>query len=208
MKYVSVVCATRAAYPQAWHFNCNWNPASPFQFWRVAAAVMLEDRTLDTGLDVCCGDADAYVRYHHERVRLHETRCASHAQRRKVIDLMLCLGQKDEAVRLLLETEPDNPCYYEDNLKACLVASTAVSEKDTPHSTTKLVATNLIAEGKLWEGVQLLCMIDKVPDACKYLQSCGQWDASLWLARCRDGETERGVCRRKKAPLFRTVQYL
>ena len=103
---------------------------------------------------------------------------------------MLCLGQKEDAVRLLLETEPDDPEYYEDNLKACLVATTAVAERDTPHSTTKLVATNLIAEGKLWQGVQLLCLINKVSDACKYLQSYGEWDASLWLAKCRlaDGE--------------------
>ncbi len=60
-----------------------------------------------------------------------------------------------------------------------------MSERGSPHSTIKLVATNLIAEGKLWEGVQLLCLIDKVYDACKYLQSHGQWDASLWLAKCR-----------------------
>ena len=125
------------------------------------------------------------MRYQLERLHLHETRCSNHAQRKKVIDMMLCLGQKDEAVRLLLETEPENPNYYEDNLKACLIASTSVAEKNTPHSTTKLVATNLIAEGKLWEGVQLLCLIDKVSDACKYLQSCNEWDASLWLAKCR-----------------------
>jgi hypothetical protein len=40
-----------------------------------------------------------------------------------------------------------------------------VTESDAPHSTTKLVATNLIAEGKLWQGVQLLCLINKVQDS-------------------------------------------
>ena len=155
-------------------------------FWRIALAAFDKSgkSELDPSHDLAC-DTASYTRYQLERVHLHETRSASHAQRRRVIDLMLCLGQKDEAVRLLLETEPDNPGYIEDNLKACLVASTAVSERGTPHSTTKLVATNLIAEGKLWEGVQLLCLIDKVPDACSYLQSCGQWDASLWLAKVR-----------------------
>ena len=49
----------------------------------------------------------------------------------------------------------------------------------------QLVATNMIAEGRVWDGVQLLCLIDKVLDACKYLQSDNQWDASLWLAKCR-----------------------
>jgi hypothetical protein len=51
------------------------------------------------------------------------------------------------------------------------------------------VATNLIADGKLWEGVELLCLIDKVFDACTYLQSCQHWDSSLWLAKCRLGNS-------------------
>ena len=51
------------------------------------------------------------------------------------------------------------------------------------------VATNMIAEGKLWEGVELLCLSDKVFDACIYLQSCQNWDSSLWLAKCRLGNS-------------------
>ena len=87
-------------------------------------------------------------------MRLHETRCRGNtAQRKKVVDLLLCLGSCDEAVRLLLDAEADSPSYYEDSLRACLVASAAVAPQDATHSTTKLVATNLIAEGKLWEGV-------------------------------------------------------
>jgi hypothetical protein len=34
-----------------------------------------------------------------------------------------------------------------------------------------MVATKLIAEGQLWEGVQLLCLIGKVADACTYLKA-------------------------------------
>ncbi len=79
--------------------------------------------------------------------------------------------------------------YYEDSLLACLAASCAASSSssssDDHDSTTKLVATNLIAEGRLWEGVQLLCLVGRAADACKYLQSCGRWDESLWLAKCR-----------------------
>ena len=58
-------------------------------------------------------------------------------------------------------------------------------ELDGSNSTTKLVATNLISEGKLWEGIQLLCLIGKYVDACQYLQSSGEWDASVWLSKCR-----------------------
>ena len=47
----------------------------------------------------------------------------------------------------------------------------------------------MIAEGKLWEGVELLCLTDKVFDACVYLQSCQNWDSSLWLAKCRLGNS-------------------
>jgi hypothetical protein len=44
-----------------------------------------------------------------------------------VVDLMLCLGLRDESMRLLLETEPSNPNYYADHLLACLVASTSAA---------------------------------------------------------------------------------
>ena len=47
----------------------------------------------------------------------------------------------------------------------------------------KLVATNLIASGRLAEGVQLLCLIDKGLDACRYLQTYGAWDQAVWLAK-------------------------
>ena len=48
-------------------------------------------------------------------------------------------------------------------------------------STTKMVATKLIAEGQLWEGVQLLCLVDKVWDACTYLRASKHWEDSIWL---------------------------
>jgi len=50
-------------------------------------------------------------------------------------------------------------------------------------STIKLVATNLIANGNVWEGVQLLCLIGKGLDACRYLISYGLWEAAVWLAK-------------------------
>ena len=57
-------------------------------------------------------------------------------------------------------------------------------------STTKMVATKLIAEGKLWEGVQLLCLVNKVWDACTYLRASKHWEESMWLGKCRLNEDE------------------
>lgn len=194
--------------------------------------------------------------------------------------------QTDRAVQLLLETSADNPSYYCDSLKACLV--TTITSSGPSQSTIKLVATNMIANGKLagmvwplivtftllctlkgcmplcqgllflnwirktpglrllemhfwcdsslswcliqntytqhpcWilskysiesmadlqcrnelmcafvslyhiatlhpavlqpEGVQLLCLIDKAADACRYLQTYGEWNRAAWLAK-------------------------
>lgn len=33
------------------------------------------------------------------------------------------------------------------------------------------------------EGAQLLCLIDKQQDACRYLQTYGEWYYSVWLAK-------------------------
>lgn len=55
--------------------------------------------------------------------------------------------QTDRAVQLLLETSSENAHYYCDSLKACLV--TTVTSSGPSQSTIKLVATNMIANGKL-----------------------------------------------------------
>lgn len=86
-------------------------------------------------------------------------------------------------MQLLLETSADNQHYYCDALKACLV--TTVTSSGPSQSTIKLVATNMIASGKLAEGVQLLCLIDKAADACRYLQTYGEWSRAAWLAKVR-----------------------
>ena len=33
------------------------------------------------------------------------------------------------------------------------------------------------------EGAQLLCLIDKGLDACRYLQSYEEWEHAAWLAK-------------------------
>ena len=57
----------------------------------------------------------------------------------------------------------------------------------------KMVATSLLSEGKVWEGVELLVLTWKVGDACSYLKSAGHWDQALWLGKCRMEEEEYSV---------------
>jgi hypothetical protein len=91
------------------------------------------------------------------------------------------LGQKEKAMELLLETPPDNAMYYADVLKACVVAASLSPE--TFRNTVKLVATSLIANGSVDEGVQLLSLIGKSLDACRYLQSHDRWIEAAQLAK-------------------------
>ena len=53
---------------------------------------------------------------------------------------MVCLGENESAVRLLLETavDPSSDGYVEDCLRACLVSSAAVAKEGSPHSTIKV----------------------------------------------------------------------
>lgn len=47
-------------------------------------------------------------------------------------------------------------------------------------------------EGPLFclpEGVQLLCLIDKAADACRYLQTYGEWTRAAWLAKVGDSSS-------------------
>lgn len=107
-----------------------------------------------------------------------------------ITDFHLTLGQKDKAMELLLETPPDNPMYYADVLKACVVAASL--SPDTFRNTVKLVATSLIANGSVDEGVQLLSLIGKSLDACRYLQSHDRWVEAAQLAKLTLGYDDAG----------------
>ncbi|KAK1333326.1 hypothetical protein QTO34_005709 [Cnephaeus nilssonii] len=137
---------------------------------------------LDICYDVLCENA-YFQKFQLERVNLQEVKRSTYDHTRKCTDQLLLLGQTDRAVQLLLETSADNQHYYCDALKACLV--TTVTSSGPSQSTIKLVATNMIASGKLAEGVQLLCLIDKAADACRYLQTYGEWSRAAWLAKVR-----------------------
>ncbi|XP_052100859.1 WD repeat-containing protein 11-like [Mytilus californianus] len=135
---------------------------------------------LESYFDTIC-DNSSYKKYQLDRVALHDSKRATYDHTKKCAENYVMLGQTDRAVQLFLETEPDNDIYYTDCLRACLVASIRFS--GASQSTIKLVATNLIANGKLTEGVQLLCLINKGLDACRYLQTYSEWDLAVWLAK-------------------------
>ncbi|XP_069468053.1 WD repeat-containing protein 11 [Ambystoma mexicanum] len=137
---------------------------------------------LDICYDLLCENA-YFQKFQLERVCMQEVKRSTYDHTRKCADQLLLLGQTDRAVQLLLETSADNEHYYCDSLKACLV--TTVTSSGPSQSTIKLVATNMIANGKLAEGVQLLCLIDKAADACRYLQTYGEWNRAAWLAKVR-----------------------
>lgn len=42
------------------------------------------------------------------------------------------------------------------------------------------------------DGVQLLCLIDKGLDGCRYLQTYGEWRTAAWLARATLSERDCG----------------
>merc|ERR1712013_456468 len=97
------------------------------------------------------------------------------------------------AVGLLLDSDPGEENYMADQLLACLIQTTAHTPPEGAHrhvSTVKMVATNLLSEGRLWEGVQLLALTGQVSEAVSYLRSAGHWSIALWLARLRLSEED------------------
>ncbi|XP_013774548.1 WD repeat-containing protein 11-like [Limulus polyphemus] len=147
----------------------NQNILSPFN-----------EEYLDTCFDTIC-DNHVYQKLQLERLLLHDSKRTTHSQSRKCAEQFLLLGQTDRAVQLLLEAETGQEHYYVDSLRACLIAT--IRSSGASQSVIKLVATNLIASGAISEGVELLCLIDKGSDACRYLQAAGQWEKSVRLAK-------------------------
>ncbi|XP_077868471.1 WD repeat-containing protein 11 [Saccoglossus kowalevskii] len=146
----------------------------------VRTCACLNEPPLDTCYDILC-DNQSYQRYQLDRVHLHDNKRTSYEHTQKVAENFMLLGQTDRAVQLYLETDSDNDNYYVDSLRACLVAT--IRSSGASQSTIKLVATSLIANGKLSEGVQLLSLIEKGLDACRYLQTYGEWQQAVWLAK-------------------------
>ncbi|GAU94003.1 hypothetical protein RvY_05852 [Ramazzottius varieornatus] len=103
---------------------------------------------------------------------------------RKCIQHLVSIGESDRAVEHLLNMDASHPHYYEDSLKAALLTSLKSSNNaESVQSTVKLIATHLIASSShVSDGVEILCAIGKVPDACRYLQSYGQYNEAAVLA--------------------------
>jgi len=153
-----------------------------------AAWRALADRPLGACHDVV-QDNHTFADYERRRAALHDARRAPGEPTRRCADDLILLGDADRAVQLLLETDPvDSDKFYIDSLRACLVAS--IRSSGASQSTIKLVATNLIASGRLSEGVQLLCLIEKGADACRYLQTYGRWRDAARLAKTTLPEAE------------------
>ncbi|KAG1655446.1 WD repeat-containing protein 11 [Nymphon striatum] len=145
------------------------------------------DQPLDLYYDILC-DPSTYLKCQLDRLALHDNKRSTYEQTSKCVKDLLLLGQTDRAVQLLLETDSENKNYYTDCLRACLAATVCSSE--TSQSTIKLVATHLISNNFIREGVELLCLIKKSSDACRYLQSSGKWNYAIWLAKARMSHNE------------------
>lgn len=81
-------------------------------------------------------------------------------------DKDILIGRSDNSVSLLLDTPSESSDFMIHSLKACVIAATM--GPDALARTVKVVATNMIACNKIDEGVQLLCLIGKGLDACRY----------------------------------------
>ncbi|KAL3865120.1 hypothetical protein ACJMK2_006749 [Sinanodonta woodiana] len=100
----------------------------------------------------------------------------------------IMFGSLNMALQLLVENDVNNDTFLTDYLTACLISSERSSIECM--TTIKMVATHLMSIGQLDDGIQLLCLIDKHLDACKYLQSSGHWYRSVWLAKVTLSEDE------------------
>jgi len=163
---------------------------SAISFWMIATH-FLKKRTeieskkqINQNLPLCMDvllENHIYKAYQLKRLHIQDSRASNYEQTSQCTENYIYLGLLDRAVQLLLETDPQSPHHYTDSLRACLVATT---QKDgDSQSTVKLVATSMIAVGKISEGCQMLCLTGKGLDACRYLQTYGHWQDSLWLAK-------------------------
>ena len=98
-----------------------------------------------------------------------------------VADRYILIGDKHNAVRTLTGAETSWPSHQNDSLLACVVA--AASGKEDFTRTTCMVATNLIAKGDIDLGTQLLVLVNRSFDACRYLLDAGRYDDAVTLAK-------------------------
>jgi hypothetical protein len=142
-------------------------------------AVPKEER-LPACFGVLC-DAEELRLQQLDSLAVHKARKLEVTEARHITERHVLLGQHTQAVQMLLETDAKEESFYADSLRACVIA--AVRTPATAQNTIKLVAMNLIAAGKLDEGVELLCLVGCHLDACYYLQSEGLWRRAALLSK-------------------------
>lgn len=99
-------------------------------------------------------------------------------------------GDNEGAVRTLLATPVEAENFLLNGLKACLTASVRTPEHFM--FAIKLVATNLVACGKLQDAVEILCFAGCFDDACRFLQVHDRWEAAASLGKATlDDESYR-----------------
>ncbi|OON22727.1 WD domain, G-beta repeat protein, partial [Opisthorchis viverrini] len=195
------------------------------RFWRMVASRMLpgigDERThyaLDLSWDLLA-DHSLYKSSAISRLNLLESSRSTVAHRNECIHYLLLLGQHERAVSLLLETPPNSPNYSANMHRACLLAANLSGKflspqnpsanqvaEDTYLSTVKLVATNLLSNGQLDTGIELLCLIGLYSDACRYLESFDRWEQSIWLAKCTLPDVEINRVLRRYAAYLSSPQ--
>lgn len=138
---------------------------------------------LDTVYDLLC-DSSTYRQMATERAALYQSKPRAYEHTRQLTRDHLLLNDKDKAIALLLNTEPEHGHFYSNHLLACLAAILQPAGcHGNAHSTLKLVATHLIASGHIWQGVEILILNGQVPDACRYLQANHLWEDSARVAK-------------------------
>lgn len=138
---------------------------------------------LDTVYDLIC-DCSTYRQMAADRAALYQSKPRAYEHTRQLTRDHLLLNDKDKAIALLLNTEPEHGHFYSNHLLACLAAILQPTGcHGNAHSTLKLVATHLIASGHIWQGVEILILNGQVPDACRYLQANNLWEDSARVAK-------------------------
>jgi len=98
------------------------------------------------------------------------------------------LNQKDQAIKLLLETPGEHKDIYMNYMHACVIAAaSSAGDQLQFRQTMQFVASNLISrrnESDLDFGVELLCLIGEGFKACKLLQDFERWEKAARLAKC------------------------
>lgn len=167
-------------------------------FWELVLHHLFDEneteyRPLDSNYDLFLNKKE-FKKMCQERVAIFESKRVNLDQNHKCCEYHLWLGNHKRAIQLLLETEPlaENNSYQIESLKACLISLLGSLNFDnhSSHPVVKLVATNMIASGNMFEGIQLLFLIGKCQDACRYLQSHSLWAESILLAKLNLNQEE------------------